>query len=418
MQFDIIRTRDDFLLLQPSWEHIFNENNTANFYLSFDWFNFLLSHSQDFLQDLYIITAESGTEIVAIMPCYLTRRRLCFHHHKSLELIGNVYSPYRGCLVKNGLENVVAHGLVDYLVTKRAGDWQIINFEDLSEKDSFITALKTAFEGKGLSFYEKDNFVNIVLDFSSFPNSETYFRSIKKHFREEIKRHINMMNRNGGFDILLPLDEEHDIETTMNDYYDIYSKSWKKTEGDPLFHRQLAKYLLKKGNLRLFILYSPEDQPRDGLNPVFPSYQSSIIPERPGAARGIPVAANFFILYGKQAYFLKTSYREDYSKYSPGNILMWFSFKHLLEVEHVNIVDYQKDYEKHKIQFGGVINEKRYQMLICNSNMAHIDLKCRDKLSPLVRRVRQEFVARHDKKEMRDIKSAIVSTSMNNNIMP
>jgi CelD/BcsL family acetyltransferase involved in cellulose biosynthesis len=143
------------------------------------------------------------------------------------------------------------------------------------------------------------------------------------------------------------------------------------------------------------------------LNPIFPSYQSSIIPERPGAAKGIPVAANFFILYGKQAYFLKTSYREDYSKYSPGNILMWFSFKHLLEVEHVNIVDYQKDYEKHKIQFGGVINEKRYQMLICNSNMAHIDLKCRDKLAPLVRRVRQEFVACHekqDKKEMRDIK--------------
>jgi hypothetical protein len=394
LRYELLRTREEFSALQPSWERIFNENHANNFYLSYDWFAFLIQYQQDQIKDLYIITvcSEVEAEVIAIIPCCLIRRRLYFFYHASLELIGNIYSPYRGCLVKKGMENETACGLVDFLMRCRPGGWHMINFENLSGNDPFISALRKTIKEHKLYHHAEEQFENIVNVFTPFPDSESYFRSLKKSFREPIIRHINMMNRDGGFDIILTQNALQDIERCMDDYYDIYARSWKKRERDPFFHRQLAQYFSEKGNLRIFILYINQNPPAKDSNdpvPVFSSYKSSVRGDRPVPDKGIPVAANYFILYGKNAYFLKTAYREDYAKYNPGIVSIWFSFKYLLDVEQVHIVDQQRGYEEYKIKFGGVINEMRLQLRIANPEylITRIDLRCREKLIPFMRRV-------------------------------
>jgi hypothetical protein len=400
LRYEVLRTREEFLALQPSWERIFKENHATNFYLSYEWFAFLIQQQPERFQALYIITvcSEVEAEVVAIIPCYLNRRRLCFFHHASLELIGNIYSPYRGCLVKTGLESEVAHGLVVFILKQGVGDLQMINFESLSGNSPFSNALRMALKRHKLCHYTEDQFENIVNVFSSLLNSESYFRSLKKTFRQPIIRHINMMNRDGGFDVILTQNAQQDIERCMDHYYDIYDRSWKKREGDPFFHRQLAHYLSEKGNLRIFILYMKQNKYEEDatdLVPVFPSYKSSVDPDRPVPTRGIPVAVNYFILYGKNAYFLKTAYREDYAKYNPGIVSIWFSYKYLLDVEQVHLVDQQRGYEEYKIKFGGVVNEVRFQLFIANPKdlITRIDLRCREKLIPFVQRVKRRVLS-------------------------
>lgn len=401
LRYEVLRTPEEFLALKPSWGRISHENHADNFYLSYDWFAFLVQTRPDQFQDLHIITVSSEVEaeVVAIVPCNLSRRRLCFFSHKSLELIGNMYSPYRGCLVKKGMENEIACGLFDFLMRCRPGGWHLISFENLSGNDLFVSAFRRTVNEHKLHHYAEEQFENIVNVFSSFPDSETYFRSLKRSFREPITRHINMMNRDGGFDIILTEDVHQDKERCMDDYYDIYERSWKKEENDPLFHRQLARYLSEKGYLRLFILYMnqniPELSSRDTV-PVFSSYKSSVRRGSPGPDKGVPVAANYFILYGKNAYFLKTAYREDYAKYHPGIVSIWFSYKHLLDVEQVDTVDQQRGYEEYKIKFGGVVNEMRIQLFVPNPRhlITRIDLWCREKLIPLARRLKRVIFSR------------------------
>jgi hypothetical protein len=400
LRYEILRTREEFLALQTSWERIFNENHATNFYLSYDWFAFLVQHRPVQFQDLYIITvcSKDDVEAIAIIPCYLTRRRLCFFHHASLELIGNIYSPYRGFLVKTGMESEVAHGLVDFIVKQGAVDWKMINFENLSVHDPVITAFRKTLDGHTLYSFTEDQFENIVCDFSQFSSSSGYFKSLKGSLRESIKRRISMMNRDGGFDIILTQDAHQDIEQCMNDYYDIYSNSWKQKESDSLFHRELARYLSEKGKLRLFILYINQDTKEECLTesvPAFQSYQGSVDKDHPFPFRGIPVAANYFILHDKRAYFLKTTYRQDYAKYGPGIILTWFSYKYLLDVEQVDIIDQQRGYEEYKIKFGGVINEMRFQLFIANPRylITRIDLLCREKLIPFLQRAKRRVLS-------------------------
>ena len=308
-----------------------------------------------------------------------------------------MYSPYRGCLIKAGLEREIAYGLADFLIKEKTDDWQIINFENLPKKNLFVTAFSIALAENGMSPHAEDQYENIILDFSPFPDSDVYFRSFKKTFREPIKRHINNMNRDGGFEIVLVQNPHQDIERCMDDYYDIYARSWKKQENDPLFHRHLAQYLSEKGGLRLFILYlyeSVNNSQAQGFVAPLPSYQSSVQPDHPVPLKGIPIAANFFILRGEKAYFLKTSYREDYAKYGPGIVSIWFSYKYLMDVEHVKSVDLQRGYEDWKIKFGGMINEMRFQLMIGNPQkpLARLDLMLRVNLVPVLRRLKHKMI--------------------------
>ena len=396
LKFEIIRSRDEFLSLRSAWIDMFSQNHNTSFYLSFDWFYFLIC-IRKISENLYIIVARKGTEVVAIIPCFINQKRVCFFRHRTLEIIGNDYSPYRGCLVNPGQERAVANGLVKFLLIEAKRDWEVMGLKDVSNLDLFIVELQTVLNEHGLRISRENTFDNIICDLSSYTTSDSYFKSFKKNFRNTIRRHINQMNRNQGFDIILPLNSSSDIEKFIDDYRDIRARSWKREENEPLFHLGLAKYLFEKGFLRLFILYmNPEDSKEglDGSEAVFTSYQSSIVPDRSIPSRAIPVAVIYFIVYGKYAYLLRTSYREDYAKYGPGITLMWFSFKYLFEEENVEIIDHQRGVEDYKLKFGGRINELRFQLLIGNPMFftCRIDLLCRDQLFPPIRRMKRRVL--------------------------
>ena len=397
LKFEIIHTIEEFLSLRSSWDSIFNENHNTNFYLSYDWFYFLLCINKKVPQDLYIILARSGAEIVAIIPCYINQRRAFFFQHKTLEIIGNKYSPYRGCLLKRDQEREVANGFINFMLIDGKMDWEVISLEDISNLDPFIVELRSALHEYDLQTSREDTFDNIICDLSSYSTSDSYFKSFKKSFREPIKRHINQMNQKGGFNILLPLSSNTDIERLMDDYYDIHARSWKKEDSDPLFHRQLVKHLFENGFLRLFILYMNQESSKmgsDGSDVFFSSYQSSIVPDCAIPSRAIPVAVNYFIVCGNYSYFFKTLYRADYAKYGPGITLMWYSFKYLLEAEHIKIIDYEKGPEDYKFKFGGHNHEKRFRLLIGNpkSLLSRIDLLCRYHLYPPLRRIKRRVL--------------------------
>jgi CelD/BcsL family acetyltransferase involved in cellulose biosynthesis len=126
----------------------------------------------------------------------------------------------------------------------------------------------------------------------------------------------------------------------MHYYYDVYKRSWKKGESiGPTFHRDFAKLAAEKGWLRLGFLF---------LN-------------------NLPIAAQFRIVSNGLAYFLKTSYDQNYRSFAPGIILLSKMIPYLLDNDKVTEIDYGSGDESYK---GNWVCDKREirRLLVFNNN--------------------------------------------------
>lgn len=369
MEFVIIDSYKEFLSLENDWNRLLKNNKNWNFYQSFNWFYSVLSYSRIPEKKLFIIKIITNRSVIGILPLCINRKRLRFFTGKALEIIGNIYSPYRGFIVQKGSEKRVFNQLIDYLINEKNSEWDFIDFEDLSLGEETMTFLHQAIENRGIKSKISESFGNIKTKFS-YSNSEDYFNSLSKNLRQQIKRCINKMNRKGDFDIVLTKNKHQDLEKAISHYYYIYQHSWKEPEADPEFHLKLAKYLADKDVIRLFILYykttNKENTEKKYTN-TFPSYNCKLEYSVSIPNGYKPVAAYFFLVYRGRAYFLKTAYREDHKNFSPGTVLFWYSIKYLIDVDKCQDLDHQKGDENYKLKWGKV-NEIRFKFQAPNPN--------------------------------------------------
>jgi hypothetical protein len=97
-----------------------------------------------------------------------------------------------------------------------------------------------------------------------------------------------------------------------NIYETIYQESWKPSEGSPTFLRAFAEAEGAAGRLRLGIAY----------------------------ADGQPVAAQMWTVEGGTAYIHKLAYLEAAKPLSPGSVLSAALFRHVIDVDRVELVDF------------------------------------------------------------------------------
>lgn len=107
------------------------------------------------------------------------------------------------------------------------------------------------------------------------------------------------------------------IETTFDagswlDYEAIYTRSWKPEEGNPDFLRWLAAREAEAGRLRLGI----------------------------ASIDGEAVAAQFWTVENGTAYIHKLAHDERYIQASPGTLLTHALFAHVIDTDHVDLVDF------------------------------------------------------------------------------
>jgi hypothetical protein len=107
------------------------------------------------------------------------------------------------------------------------------------------------------------------------------------------------------------------IETTFSDadwdaYEAIYARSWKPEEGNPAFLRAFAKAESAAGALRM------------GMAEI----------------DGQPVAAQFWTVEGGTAWIHKLAHDEASRGASPGTLLSAALFRHVIDVDHVQTVDF------------------------------------------------------------------------------
>jgi hypothetical protein len=391
----VITSMTDIFCLKEGWENILAENQEDNLYYSFDWFYAASFFYIDPIDSPFIVCVKKKQKLIAILPCCIMKKRLRLFSFNRLELIGNIYSAYRGGIVLKGKECEVASAIVDFLLKYRAM-WDILHFEDIPESDPFLAAAIHFFAEKKGVIRLSEQYAKLVIDAYPGMRSADYWRKLGKNLKQHIRAAINRMNRNGGFIIVPTTLPDQDIQTAMDHYYEIFSHSWKEPEIDPQFHRKLAAYLLTKGKLRLFTLYFKKEEtcPDDIVYPIL-SYESDLAPDQKIPEGYLPIATSFYAVNGRYACLLKTAYREDHAVYSSGTVLSWFVVKWLLDKDHVTMIDFQKEADAYKFKWGR-IKERHMRLQVANtrSPKAVFELWTEKTVVPVVRKIKESISGR------------------------
>lgn len=393
---------DAFKQIEPEWQRLALQirelepsaqsfAHVDNFYLSYDWFSFFLENFD--LSDkqfclLMVRDSRRDGALIAVMPLLMGTRRQRGFNYRTLELLGNTYSAYRGCLVVPGMEREVATRLVAFLSDDMGDEWDIMSLLDWSPNTPVNRCLEQELMRYGHRIREQIAYPNYVTDLSGCDTSEAFHKQLSRNFRRIIAKGINQMNRYGSFEILM-LDREVDaLESVMDDYYTVYSRSWKEEELDKSFHRKLVRRFIGQDCIRVFILYfKPADSEQAESEASIPSYDCDIHFLQQPPAGYQPIASYLAVTEGHNVFGLKTAYDEAFGKYSPGIVLMWFMFRHFLDQGGFHSLDHQKGGESFKQSFMGVKREDRRVLTVVNNGS--LSGKCGALLNDLMMTVKK-----------------------------
>ena len=335
-----INNFDELEIFRSIWNSIAEKQGLYKIFLSYEWFSIWVKH---FLGEnkLLILLLYRENEIVAIAPFLVKREKFKGISIKKIELLGNVYSPFRYFLIKEEDNKQKGKNLLlifNFLFEKLNG-WDVLDLYAIPEENNLLNLVITTLKQKDFSHSEYLCFGDWYLDEIKYSGSE-YFNNLPQKIRKDILYCKRRLEKMGKCEFKLIRNGDN-IDDCMDLYYRVYSKSWQKEEGlGPSFHRDLAKIAVRNDWLRLGFLFFEDS----------------------------PIAAQFWVSNNGIAYILKTVYDQQYKKFSPGKILTSEMMKYVIDTDGVNVVDYVQGDEAYKEDWTPKRRE-RCGLLIFNNNI-------------------------------------------------
>lgn len=158
---------------------------------------------------------------------------------------------------------------------------------------------------------------------------EAYYRSRGRKLRTEGRTDLRKLAKRGPVSVRLHRSLDGAPEA-LEDYFDLYSRSWQKSERHEGFFREALELLSSLGALRLFFF----------------------------EIDGRPVAAQLLAVEGERAYNLKNFFDSEYRKQSPGTVLAFDALRRTVERDGARSVDYMKGDQEYKARWASDLRRR------------------------------------------------------------
>lgn len=330
---------EGFRSLKSDWDRLALNNGSYFPFLCYDWYANWLNHFPD--TDLFIPVLYRDGSLVALMPLMKTVVRKKGLRFNVFEFIGNAYFQARAILFDTMAANertFYVEILLQYFM-KHAPRWDYLDLYGLQTENGNIDQIVNAATRCGLTQKVELAYDNLYQDLIAVSAGE-YISGRPKILGNNIQRHLRKMQRDGMYEFRL-ITDSHDIDTVMDTYYALYTKSWQRSEDlGPTFHRDLAKLAAEKGWLRLgFILFN-----------------------------GTPVACQLWFQFKDTSYMLKSFFDENFKRYSPGTVLTANMFRTVIDIDRVSCVNFLQGDDSYKRDWVN-IKRSRQKLIIYNTSM-------------------------------------------------
>ncbi len=287
---------------------LFAECEQQSLFYSRVWLETLSEYALAKSQTLLLACVVENNNFKAILPM-----KQCAQN--GLSALSTNFTSQFSLLVANSHSQVaIISCLVDGLVQMSVNSLQL---DPIDSADSNMSGLCKVMCARGYQGYDYFKFYN----WSHFLNGQSfdeYMAARPATVRNTIDRKRRKLEREHDYDIRLYQDRF--LDQAINDYQEVYIKSWKANEVYSDFTPNLVKNLSRQGWLRMAILY---------------------INSQPAAAQ------IWFVVHAK-AYIYRLVFDEKWRTYSPGSILTHYLLHHVIEKDKVLLIDFLVGNERYK----------------------------------------------------------------------
>ncbi len=284
--------------ISAEWTALCNEGaRTAPFFRP-EWFTAFV---RNFEKEVDVVTIRPNGKLRAVLP--LSKKRGTLHGIpvRKLQSIFNLNTQRFDLIhgADEGDRDSVTRSIWNTI--KGSSGWDVLEFRlvrsdswladvlDLAEKEDYRTGVWEMDSAPYITLPQAEDKQQAITDF---------FKGSRKHLRQELDRRLRRLKELGDVEFVVSTEASPEL---MQTYFALESKGWKGRGGtavtdDPLvarMHEEFAREVA--ANQSLFV------------------YQLKL--------DGKTIAMSLNIRYGDETIHWKTSYDEEYSKYSPGNLL-------------------------------------------------------------------------------------------------
>lgn len=221
-----------------------------------------------------------------------------------LQALSNWYTFRYRPILAQGSDGAA---LLQAIARDLAGKAHRVTLSGLPDEDGSASRIEAAFRETGWSVVREECDTNHVLEVNG-RSYEEFLAGRPGKLRTTLKRKTSKVQTQV---------RTHFDPGVWDDYEAIYRESWKPEEGSPEFLRAFAEAEGEAGRLRLAIAHG-----------------------RGGDFDGEAVAAQMWTVEGGTAFIHKLAHREDARPISPGSVLSAALFRHVIDKDKVDLVDF------------------------------------------------------------------------------
>lgn len=297
---------DNFLSVQDSARGSLDREAQKNLFDRIDWFDNLNRYALK-NKELSILSSHSGGAS-AWMPLMIKK-------YRHWEALANWYNFTWRPIFCGDYDEVTKLSLLSNMAKLAKKSAYRISLAPLPNEENEVKLLVYAFKQAGWITAKEQCDVNHILRLKG--------RSFDDYWRTRPGQLRNTVKRKSKKDIVsIRIEKEFNAESWA-DYEYVYAKSWKTSEGNPEFLRELARQEADAGALRLGLAYID----------------------------GQCVAAQFWTVENGEALIHKLAHDEAHIAASPGTLLSAGLFQYVIDVDRVNIIDFGTGDDKYKLDW-------------------------------------------------------------------
>jgi CelD/BcsL family acetyltransferase involved in cellulose biosynthesis len=306
------------------------EAQASDIFCTLAWFENLAAHGLDAHTSPMLLLAHDASSHCAIcLPLMATPT--------GLSSLSNYYSSLYGPVVWGLQSSAEADTRLWQAITQHlrqhATRWPTIVLSPLDDQATCYQGLQQALRHTGYQVDTYFCFGNWYLRLEG-RRFATYAQKLPSPLRHSIDRGQRRLTRQGQWNIHIQNQGDDRLEAAIDAFVQVYRQSWKAPEPHPQFIPQLVRTAAEQGWLRLGVL----------------------------TLDGQAIAAQLWLVKDGKASIYKLAYVEGFERFSAGSVLTHALMQHVIDVDHVQEVDYltgddayKQDWMSHRRERRGIV---------------------------------------------------------------
>lgn len=280
------------------WSNLCEEGECNEPFFTPEWFTCFVKNFED---EILLLTVRRSKKLLAVLPLVKKTGHLHGVSARKFQAVFNPNTPRFDII--HGSDESERKEIVEALwkEIKKQSNWDFLEAR-LVKKDSWFNDLLALAEREnyGTGIWEMDSapFIKLPVGVDKEKLIEEFFKGSRKHLRQELNRRLRRLKELG--EVEFAITREYSPEM-MQRYFELEAKGWKgrartAVTNDPKvveLHDNFAQEIAAKNQLYVYEL----------------------------KLDGKTIAMSINIMSEKQTVHWKTSYDEEYARYSPGNLL-------------------------------------------------------------------------------------------------